>query len=151
MGGTDFLLFVVVVKLLCRCLMLMHNLRKAWSVLRWKPQQKWVQLRKVHCNLFHPVPVTEESFLVAHICQEGMLIYSNLTPHAWHQLLWAHNCPLPHERKTTSVASTSSTLFVQQCGFFQVSFQLIRKDEGDKSNGITSLLNDAIIWTDTRS
>ena len=26
-----------------------------------------MQLRKVHCLLFHPVPVTEESFLVAHI------------------------------------------------------------------------------------
>ena len=54
-------LVVVVVVVLCRCLMLMHNLRKAWSVLRWKPQQKWVQLRKVHCHSFHPVPVTEES------------------------------------------------------------------------------------------
>ena len=63
----DWLVVVVVVVVLCRCLMLMHNLRKAWSVLRWKPQQKWVQLRKVHCHLFHPVPVTEESFLVAHI------------------------------------------------------------------------------------
>ena len=58
---------VVVVVVLCRCLMLMHNLRKAWSVPRWKLQQKWVQLRKVHCHSFHPVPVTEESFLVAHI------------------------------------------------------------------------------------
>ena len=51
----------------------------------------------------------------------------------------------PHERETTPPGSRSPTLYEEQCGFFYVPFQLIRKYEGDKANGLTSPPNDAII------
>ena len=41
-----------------------------------------------------------------------------------------------------TTGSTSPTLFEQQCGFFYVPFQLIRKYEGEKANGLTSPPND---------
>ena len=43
---------------------------------------------------------------------------------------------------------TSPTLFEQCHGFFYVSLQLKYKDEGDKTNGLASTHNDAIIWTE---
>lgn len=36
---------------LFRCLMLMHSLRKAWLVLRWKQLQRWDLVKKVHYSL----------------------------------------------------------------------------------------------------
>ena len=42
-----------------------------------------------------------------------------------------------------------SLLFLNNIArFYNVSFQLICKDEGDKANGLTSPPNDAIIWTE---
>ena len=46
---------------------------------------------------------------------------------------------------TSPPGSTSPTLFEQQCGFFYIPFQSIRRYEGDKANGLTSPPNDAII------
>lgn len=52
-----------------RCLMLMHNLRKAWLVLRWKQLQRWDLVKKVH--FCYSLPLKLIKMYIFYICQCG--------------------------------------------------------------------------------
>ena len=53
--------------------------------------------------------------------------------------------PSPHERLTTPPGFYIRYAFRKVVRVLYVTFQLLRKDEGDKTNSLTSPLNDAII------
>lgn len=73
--------------------------------------------------------------------------FGRLTATAWSRLLRARNSPLPPWKIDHTPGFYVRYAFRKVGRVLYVPFQSLRKDEGDKTNGLTSPLNDAIIIT----
>lgn len=73
--------------------------------------------------------------------------FGRLTATEWSRLLRARNSPLPPWKIDHTPGFYVRYAFRKLVRVLYVPFQSLRKDEGDKTNGLTSPLNDAIIIT----
>lgn len=73
--------------------------------------------------------------------------FGRLTATEWSRLLRVRNSPLPPWKIDHTPGFYVRYAFRKVGRVLYVPFQSLRKDEGDKTNGLTSPLNDAIIIT----
>ena len=73
--------------------------------------------------------------------------FGRLTATEWSRLLRARNSPLPPWKIDHTPGFYVRYAFRKLVRVLYVPFQSLRKDEGDKTNGLTSPLNDAVIIT----